>query len=208
MSIKDLSRLLLSDIEAAQLSYTEQGNQPSARNLIRAQFSAIDGFAWLLRDYVADIARQMDQLQSDEAMALSELSYSVTSSGKITHQKKFVPTLSAIRLSARIAKRINSELDIDFGDSGWEKLKAATEVRNRITHPKSPDDMRVTRDELSDCDTAFHWCVETILTIMEGALSAYREEVSGITEIYEELKANDPTAWADYQAALAEGIDD
>ncbi len=180
MQLKELTAILISDVVAAKSRQQHEDTQTARRELIRAQFAAIEGLVWLSRQHITDIARQMDELTDDEASALAEKSLSIGSDGKITVQRKFITTPAAIKFLARLARRICHEPVLELSNAGWPKLNDATHIRNRITHPKDAADMQVEEGDLAASEIAFSWCFEHLIGAMEKVTIAFRDETEGI----------------------------
>lgn len=108
----------------------------------------------------------MGKLTEEEASALSEQSISIGQNGKITIQRKSIPTAAAIKFLARLARRICHEPVLELSDAGWSKLSNATQIRNRITHPKRSSDMEIEKRDLADSEVAFAWCFENLIIAM------------------------------------------
>jgi hypothetical protein len=49
-----------------------------------------------------------------------------------------------------------------FQESGWTDLRRAVKVRNRITHPKSPEDMVVAKEEVDALVRGISWFVQSL----------------------------------------------
>ena len=197
----NLIAILLEDVRAAHLRHEQSDTQTTRRDLFRTVFSAIDGMAWVYREFVRENVGALELIEPKEEIALSEKTYSVSSAGKVVEQTKYVSTLSAIRLASRILKRAVPAFDPDFGVSGWEQLKRATEVRNRITHPKSAADMQIADHDILTGLTGFYWLMELLLEGMEACLDAMKSETEWTRGFIDELNAGDPRAWAEYLAA-------
>ena len=60
--------------------------------------------------------------------------------------------------NARGADRSNFQ--IDLGSDGWRCLKESLKVRNRLTHPRSEQDLEVSRDEINALLAAQLWVLE------------------------------------------------
>ena len=59
-------------------------------------------------------------------------------------------------LTTRVAGR-KSLLGIDYSRSGWRAMRNAEEIRNRLTHPKSPEACDVTDAEIATVAAALLW---------------------------------------------------
>jgi len=57
-------------------------------------------------------------------------------------------------------KMIYYSLDVDFeitDQAGWQNLKNTIEIRNRLTHPKYSNDLKVSTKEYQDAVQGFDW---------------------------------------------------
>lgn len=142
-------------------------------------------------------------LEFEEDLALSEMSYSVGEDGKVKAERKFVSVTAGVRLASRMAKRADPSLAVDFGTSGWQELRDAIQVRNRITHPKSVRDVEIEDNDLAVCLGGFYWLMEAIPDAMESSLTPLREESDFARSFVDALQAGDPNAWAEYLAVKA-----
>jgi hypothetical protein len=194
-------RTLIEDVIGAMKMREANDTQSNRRHLIRVLFAAIEGQVWTFREHVTSVAKSSDILTVEEELAFSEASYSVTSQGKIVEQTRFVPLLGMIRLTTRLAERINSNLKADFDDSGWDALRRAIEIRNRITHPKSAADLEISEQDLTRCQAGFNWLFKLCLTAMEATTAALKGYLAQFVELHESLRRGDPATLAEYEAA-------
>ena len=104
-----------------------------------------------------------------------------------------------IRLTVNIAKIICPDLEVDFGDGGWEALKKAILVRNRITHPKCIGDMHVSDSDVETAQAGFFWLFDMAVHVMEQTLHEHRIDFEILKQIVDDLSAGDPETLALYQ---------
>ena len=207
MNYQELVSILVQDVASGSARRQAADDQSSRRDLIRTQFAAIEGLVWLARNHISNVASELGKLSDDEAQALSERYVAIGSNGKLTSHSKFIPTLGAIKFLARLSKRICDREVIPVDKEGWNNLIEATAIRNRITHPKATEDLKIPDSDLASCEAAFIWCFEHLITAMETTNAALRDERDGIRDIFQKLEAKDPVTWGYYQAALLEGRD-
>lgn len=199
-----LVRALVEDAILAITGSESLKTQSSKRNLIRTTYAAIEGIAWLLADHVASIARDTDNISAAEQMALTEKSYQVTRQGKVREQTRFIPLPSLIRLSTTIARRVDRTFEVDFDQPEWQRFVQGLEVRNRITHPKSIDDLSVDDSDVANTIAALHWMLELTANAMATTTSALREYTNQLSQVILGLKAGDSAIWAEYLAAASQ----
>jgi hypothetical protein len=203
MSEMNLVAILLDDVKSAHLRHKAGDTQTSRRDLVRTVFAAIDGMAWIYREFVRENIGALELIEPDEELALSEMTYSVSEAGKVIMQRKYISTASAIRLAARLINRAVPSYEPDFAGVGWACFKTATDIRNRITHPKSEIDLRIDDTDIRACLDGFYWLMELLVEGMEIGLDAVKSEAKWTRGFLDELNAGNPRAWADYLAAQA-----
>lgn len=195
---KSFVEILLTDVAGAMRRYEDSSTQAHRRDLVRTSFAALEGVVWIFREHVIEAARTTYGLERNEEIALSELSYQVAENGQIYGQPRFVPLLSIVRLIARIGDRIAPNAPIDFSGSEWRRVKDAIKIRNRITHPKSGEDMVLTQTEVETSLAALFWLLEGTSNVMETANIAARDYFGRFGEVLQKLKSGDPEVIALY----------
>jgi len=195
--------MLLADVARADTAHAANPDQGAKRDVVRASFAAIEGAVWNFREHIRAIALATSALSDAERTVLNEIAYSVDKTGRLSPQAKFLTLPAAIRLCARIGTRIAPPTSIDFSGAGWQNFTAAIEIRNRITHPKSLDDLMLTDSDLRSCNDALHWFLEASTHLMEATVLAARNHVEGVREVLIDLKSGDEEAWRVYRSLIA-----
>ena len=158
--------------------------------------------AWVLRNHVSEAARDVDQLESDEAEALSEQQIFVGDDGKISHKRRYLSISATVRLSARIASRIDANFQPDFSGTQWQNFRSFVDLRNRLTHPKSLSDLEVADHEIDLAISAFFWLLELSANAMDAANAALRAHNSELSNLFSQLQAGDLATWSEYRRLL------
>src|SRR5262249_28488275 len=140
------THILVHDVIAAETRMRENDNQTHRRELVRSVFAAIEGLHWQLKRDVLEHAA--GDLSPHEYAAMVEETYSVDDRGNVNIASRFLPLTTAIRLVVNVVKRYRPTYQLDFNHVGWANLKAAVEVRNRLVHPKTLEDLNVSEDEI------------------------------------------------------------
>lgn len=198
-------RILLADVIAALERYKAGDSQMSRRDVVRTAFSAIEGLTWTYRQHVLAAAEGTGIVTGEEKAALAELNYQVTEQGRIASQPRYVSVPATIRLTTRIATKLHPDLNIEFGTDDWNSLRHAIAVRNRIMHPKRPEDLHIDDADIAKCTAAFFWLLDVMTLAMDAANAALNAYAKGARMLLKKLKDGDPETLADYQAA-AEAI--
>lgn len=194
-------RILLNDASASISRMRQTDSDPARRDVIRTCFAAIEGIIWTYRESVISTAKDLDLLHADEASALSEVLFQVGANGNLSRQPRFIPLLSVFRLTTRIALRIDKSIQVDFNSVGWQQMRIALQIRNRVTHPKSHADLAIGTTDIDVCLRAMYWLLEVHLVVLSATTSALTQFVDQMWEILAGLKAGDTITIADYRAA-------
>jgi hypothetical protein len=196
--------LLILDVVDSLARWKSEPSQTNGRDLIRTTFAAVEGTAWHYKEHITGVARDIDILAPEEEIALSETGYMVASDGGIQTQIRFVPLPALIRAISRIASRIDPSFQVDFGQVGWNQLRLAIGIRNRITHPKQSSDMLVSQIDVASAQAALHWLLETVTSGMGVANQAFQLHNKLLRQLISELEHGDPEAWREYRVVEAE----
>jgi hypothetical protein len=200
--------ILLGDVSKAMERQRLADGQAERRDTVRTSFAAIEGLAWMFRERVISVAESTYGLEPEERQALAEIAYSVDQQGHITTQSRFIPFLAGIRLSARICARLSPELEIDFAGIAWQRFKGAVAIRNRITHPKSIDDMLLSDIEVNNCVSVLFWFLEVSTAVGEATNRALNVYLGELDEVMRLLRSGDPATIALYERLLQARADD
>lgn len=193
---------LVEDVDLAIKRRDGSDTQSARRDLVRTLFAAIDGTVWAFRETVVDAASSTYGLTPEEEAVLSETAFNVSKSGKITAQAKFVPQRALIKLVTRIALRISRETLVDFSEAEWSKHKSATDVRNRITHPKSASDLYLSETDVQDSLDAFFWLFARLTDVMASTVNAQLSYLGEFKATLQLLEQGHPEVTELYNALL------
>jgi hypothetical protein len=195
---------LADDVQIALERLLTQDSPLHRREALRSTFAAIEGAAWIYRQHISRVANDLDLLTPLLELALQEKSYLVSDRGELIEQTRFVSLPAMVRLTTDIAKRVNPAFTWNFGDDGWEKLKRAIQVRNRLTHPKTNADLRVTLNDVNIARAGFFWLLALVIEGMEAANRSMTQWNKEAHWLLDGLRNGDPEAWATYRRALNE----
>jgi len=199
-----LIALLIEDVIAARRRLAAEDTQTARRDVVRASLAAMEGYVWVMRQHTTSTLAELEALTPIADLALREISYSVTTDGKIVEQPRGLPLSTAIRLAVSQAMLISPEIRVDFSGAGWSCLRQAVTIRNRITHPKLTDDLTITEGDLNIVVSGLSWVVATGNYVMASTNLAFVQSNDAMRDMIDRLKAGDPDALAEYQAALVE----
>ena len=139
------------------------------RLFVRSIFAAIEsGISDWLQNCKPKLIRSILNANSieevsEKTFALSvvdNFSFRIDDKGNIKRAKAKVPTSNLMLFSINIISQCN---ETDFNPkeiNGWKDLLEAMKVRDRITHPKTIEDLLVNDQEYKKCKSAINWFAE------------------------------------------------
>lgn len=192
-------RALVEDVQHAMALATAHDEPSDRRNGLRSIIAATEGLSWIYRTHVLSVARELDSPTPLMELAFSESSFFVSEDGEIVEQTRFISTTAMIRLSTQTAERLCPGLDVDFGTSGWQMLKVAIRMRNRITHPKGIDDLIVSTQDLETANAGFVWLLAIVVHVMEHTLRELAIFAQIGRKLVEQLREGDAETMALFQ---------
>ena len=173
------THVLVGDVVAANARLEADDTPVHRRELIRTTFAAIEGLHWQLKRDVLRHAEVVTKLSAHEYAALMEESYSVDEKGIVRSQPRFLPLPTAIRLVVSIVQRYRPEYQLDYQHVGWSNLRTAVEVRNRLVHPKTLEELSVSDREVSQALSAFNWLLALVIEVLRETHAHMQAITSG-----------------------------
>lgn len=199
---KGFLRTLVEDVEAADQRRELSDTPGHRRDAVRTMFAAIEGVAWICREYVRTTAKALDVLDPILEMALLEQTYFVSDRGKVKTQTRYIAFTAMFKLVSKICEEISSSFFVDFTAYGWNCVLESIEIRNKLMHPKSFEDLNVSVDDLTKANIAFRWMVQNCAQMMEAVRTEIDFFNRNARELLEGLQRGDPAVIAEYQQAL------
>ncbi len=176
---RDILKLLYEDVELAERMWREQDSQFWRRTFIRSVFALIEGFTYRLKQVALEASKKFSiELSKSEIALLLEESYEVNDKGQAETRPDYIQLPRNIRFAFRmysLAYGINYQLKID--DDGWLSFKEALKVRNRLTHPKSTDDVSVSAEDMSHAEKAAIWFVRSSDEIQRAMIEEMKVKI-------------------------------
>ncbi|MES2172900.1 MAG: hypothetical protein V4523_03025 [Pseudomonadota bacterium] len=173
-------RTLAGDVQHAFDRVDTSTTASDRRNLLRTIVSAVEGVSWTYRAHIVFIVSEFDAVPVPDA--LSE------------EQARYISSTDLIKLTTKLAKTICPDMAVDFGTIGWVHLNHTIRMRNRITHPKSLDDLTISDQDIDQAKFGFFWFLDTATRIMEDTLAEYSGLVSDLKALGQQLTDGDPDA--------------
>lgn len=172
---KDIQDSLIADVQDCKKMAIENKESGWGRAYIRAVFAYIEANVFVLKQ-MAYIESRMEgvHLSAAEISFLAEESYQLTEQGEVVTKPNYAIRISSnIRFLWNMYGRVyNVENKLDVSQSGWNSFQEALKVRNRITHPKSFLDIKVTQDDLRHSQRTFEWLQEGFNSLIQLSMDA------------------------------------
>lgn len=173
VSNNTFTHMLVGDVERAHRRLFEEDSQSNRREYVRTVFAAIEGLHWRLRGHVLEASAHL--ISAHECAAMSQETYAVDDKGNVRVLPRYLSLPSSIRLLVKILKRYRPEYELDFTHVGWSGLKRAIEVRNRLVHPKTMEELTVSEEDLEHTARGFRWILALVIEVLEETVEHKRE---------------------------------
>jgi hypothetical protein len=150
------------DLERAERDSVFNDDSYSRRNYIRVLFACINlGIYLLKRTVLVAASSKSDPLTFAELVLLREQTFSLEKNGEVRMRNKFLGLAENLRFTTRcVEKGFGISLTFDSGGKGWDAFKRAIKIRDRITHPKTYQDLDVTDEEIELAKRVGTWFSE------------------------------------------------
>lgn len=173
--LHEITTLLGSDIRrcGVELNRLETEGAPIdqfwARALIRSFFALLEAMTYELKLLVRHAAREkLVTLSEGEQSLLSDEAFDLDETGRVVTRPRFLAVERNFRFIYLLAARIVDGPALSVSEARFEKFKRAVRVRNRITHPKSPDSVALSPEEVAELRVAVLWYTEAQQSLMDA----------------------------------------
>ena len=147
-----------------ELIKTDRKSEDIRRIVIRTIFSLIEGICYRLKVSALYHAKVIGvKLKKQEIAMINEESYYLASNGVAKVRNAYLKTTDNFRFAFKIFARVfGSDFELDVKGDKWEEFKKAVKIRNRITHPKNPSDMVISKEDFYKIERAHDWFVASL----------------------------------------------
>lgn len=150
---------LMGDVAEAQRDLDAGDNPFRRRSYVRTVFAAVEGAVHelKLRALQGDGAHPLF-FSPGELSFIHEEAYSLDDRGNVRVQPRFVPAASNVLFAFKAYMRSKGcEAALNLDHEGWPAFRGAIAIRNRITHPKRPQDLVLSDEDLHTVDLGYRW---------------------------------------------------
>jgi hypothetical protein len=167
---------LLTDLRTAT-ARAKDGDAFDRRNVIRTFFTLVEGDTYYRKQLALmlhEASRETtDGIQpsftEEEVVLLRDAQAELSSNGTPRTQTKFLRLSANVRFSFdAIARAFGVNCPLDVEGPGWQAFLAALDVRHRLTHPKTVEDLDVSETDLANAITAIKWYFASLALLFDG----------------------------------------
>jgi hypothetical protein len=121
-----------------------------ARQLVRAVFAYIEGITFSVKVSAAErcLASGVD-ISPQERFFAVDVNHSLDERGEVVEQRAMLRLAANVRFAFALTEKAYGIKPLfDPGVEWWSCLKTSIKVRDRLMHPKMPDDVDISGDEI------------------------------------------------------------
>ncbi len=176
--------VLFTDVRSAKVTDPSDDTPERRRRYIRNVIALVEGVtAAMGRIALADAESGNTTFTPGEIAILRGLKYELNDEGGVRPVPSYQKLTRTVRFSfAALAKTYDADFTLVVGGSGWRCLKSTVEVRNRLLHPKKPEDLDLSDQEMKDGATGVDWFnneVSRLGSQVQGLLDDETEDQEG-----------------------------
>lgn len=155
------------------------------RSYARALFAFIEGTMWGLKWFCYNIgSSKSGRFTAEEMLLLSEREIKPQIDGSRPREQNIWFREEPMKIGLEtnlqftfgmVGKLGGIRYSVDKGTAGWGKFKSAIKVRDRLTHPKSPDHLLVADDEVEVLCEAQLWFEGEMEKVLELVSREYQQ---------------------------------
>lgn len=156
--LPELFLCLANDVVIAERELDEAEPQSRRRSYVRAVFALVEGVTFVMKQFALSVHESGGiTFPSAELALLREEQYDLDK-GTPRTQQKFLKVADNMRFAFKMfAEAFQSTYILDTSVHHWQRFLVAIDVRNRITHPKAPDDLIISDDEMRRIQEVAAW---------------------------------------------------
>lgn len=153
---------MLDDLTQAIPRKPDEETPERRRRYVRNGVAMIEGITAAMRSIcLADADQGIVDFDPGEVGILRGYRYELDDEGgvrTIPDKQKLVRT---VRFSfAALGRSYDIPFSVEVDGNGWRCFRKTVVVRNRLVHPKTPEDLAVTDMEIEEASVAFRWFLD------------------------------------------------
>jgi len=163
-----MKKILTDDLtEIAKIQAGEENNDTAVRTYLRGLFAWVEATIFGLKGIALKMSEHKTLFSPAELAMLQEQTYDLDEKGNIKLQPKLIPLTKNLRFAFSTCSRAFSIANtLNVGDARWDSFQKAIEMRNRITHPRTPEDLHLSDEDFEQIKFALFWFSENYRTLI------------------------------------------
>jgi hypothetical protein len=159
------------------------------RMIVRSVFAFIEAVVFSMKKLAAENTGGRPASEINRAVA-AEVTFDLSDQGIVVKRPMKLRLAPNVRFAFRLFKEcFNTDSDLDVSGSGWQGFLHAIRVRDRITHPKTTEDISISDEELMNVLDSLSWFRNSFSTAMEEGIRYMNAEGEKLKAQNEELRA-------------------
>lgn len=148
------------------------------RMFTHAVFALVEGVSYAIRlSAIALYHEGQLSLSPGEWFVLLEKRYSLRN-GKLRESDAFNGVLDNLYIAFRLLPRaFGVDFKLDTGDHRYRAFRQAVELRNTITHPKHPEDLKLSQQAICYLDVGVKWFSSEGVRMLKVCLDTIDDQV-------------------------------
>jgi hypothetical protein len=156
--IREMMRILGQDCKEHYDVIEINNSQTHRRAYVRSVFAFIEGMLHLSKVSTVHLGVLFGSISPYELVILEGVRLEVDDKGAVISKPLYPSFLNNVRFTFRVsAKCIGSSFNLNVNGQGWDNLRKAVKVRDRLMHPKEVLDLEVSDAEINTTKAAFEW---------------------------------------------------
>jgi hypothetical protein len=156
--MREMIKILGHDCNDHYLAIQNDNSQLHRRAYVRSVFAFIEGTLHCMKMTTIHLGTILGNLLIQELLVLNGETFDVDDRGDILSKSLYPKFLSNLKFTFKIFSKVFvSSFTLNLGGTGWQRLREAVKVRDRLMHPKAITELKVTDAEVEVTKNAFDW---------------------------------------------------
>lgn len=164
--------------ESADLMMQQQKRQ-TARAFVLSVAMALEGIFTILRQEILEEIRMnatAEPFTISETVLLQGRSFDIKQNGKVSTKPAKIPLKNNVKFTLLCLRKAYGLTEEQIKEVvSLEHLDGITKIRSRLVHPKSPDDLRISKDDIDCARACTNWLYELVEAAKEGVVNVWKE---------------------------------
>jgi hypothetical protein len=169
---------LLDDVNDAATTMLEKQSHQTERSFVVVAVAAIEAILGVLRQEILEEIRMNATIHPftiGETILLQGRSYEIKNNGKLHRREARLRFESYLLFTLHCLEKAYG-LPQELCDDGSKSLiREVTDVRNRLVHPKSVEDMRISKAEIESIRGCINWLYRLLEAKSEAVINLWKD---------------------------------